>query len=180
MTASIIQLPSRGGFIRRENAAYESATVAGERMACSTNLLDRGNLARISIRCGSRESLFWMDEEWGCKFPLPAFSVVVRCQSPSSHSLMAGRLEGGANCNAASLPFDAGACADLSNFCRSLTGWSFPRVHLRQKPTHGLYVLFREFLRWLVPVHAPNMNDGAAVWNEKSFPNPTTVLPRMK
>lgn len=107
------------------------------------------------------------------KHPSPVRTIIVgalrlKFETPLQTS-QAGNSEGGANRNAASLPFiDTGACADLSNLCRSLTGWSLPRVQLRQKSLRGIFQAFQSFRCWLLP-HGNNHGRRSFVSVQKDF-----------
>jgi hypothetical protein len=111
MTAVLLSFKSRRAADTPvvSNAAYEPATVAGGRMVCFTPQQGQNNPARKVIIAR-------------IQYRIP----------PHSSLTPAGNLaaETGAYCCHLSGPFSQGALADLSNFCRSLTGWSF-RVLLK-------------------------------------------------
>lgn len=109
------------------------------------------------------------------KVSLPKFVVICRYQAPKA-------AEGSADfcCSFSDFYHDRGFMAVIKDFCRSLTGWSLPRIHLRQKPTRGLSYALRSFRGFAALFHEQTMNRGAPHWNEKPFPNPTTALLRIR
>lgn len=117
------------------------------------------------VRAGGRYGFY--NGPVTAKIPLPAFSLTARHPKTivvvgrnDNRFTLAG--EEAAYCaNLSSLIIRGAITDDLKNFCRFLTGWSFPRIHLRQKPTRGLFQAFKSVLRCLVLVHDENRNEGA-------------------
>lgn len=160
MTASIVRFPSRGRYSCREHAAYESATVAGERRACITRLNSRTeNLARKVIVA---------------RYQIPSF--------PPPDGPLAD--EASAYCCSLVGPFidRRGRTVDFKNFSRRFKAPGsllLSALQAGKQTARCISKCFRSFSGFVLG-HVEQSTEGPRGWNEKPFPNPTTVLPRMK